>query len=277
MFRGFNLNDFSIESFEEHLTYYEKIGRNLCATYAVKANKSLTDFMLNSTIDVLNATAMKKAWFPIYEDKFDIFISHSHDDEKLAYAIAGYLKETFKLNCFVDGEIWNSADGLIFKLDQLNEPNTNEFDYNKRNQSTSQVHSLLMMAIMQMIDNCDCLFFLNTPKSMPFDIAAKRLSNSPWIFIEIGISKLIQKKRNKARLQTYSSSIVEATLAFDIDTSHLIDLNFDNILEWEDSYNEQKKAISMGQKIRPSTDKSKEIYPLDILYNLFPDKDALWS
>jgi hypothetical protein len=233
--------------------------------------------MLNSAIDVLNATAMKKAWFPIYEDKFDIFISHSHDDEKLAYAIAGYLKETFKLNCFVDGEIWNSADGLIFKLDQLNEPNTNEFDYNKRNLSTSQVHSLLMMAIMQMIDNCECLFFLNTPKSMPFEIAAKRLSNSPWLFIEIGISKLIQKKRNKIRLQTYSSTIVEATLAFEIDTSHLVDLNLNNILEWEDSYNDQKKTIDIRRKICPETDKSKGIYPLYVLYNLFPSKNALWS
>ena len=128
-----------------------------------------------------------------------------------------------------------------------------------------------------MIDNCDCLFFLNTPNSMPIDIAEKRLSKSPWLFIEIGISKLIHKKRNKARLQTYSPTILEASLAFDIDTSHLFDLYFDNISDWEESYKEQKKAIDMGQKIRPSTDKPKGIYPLDVLYNMFPDKNALWS
>ena len=72
-----------------------------------------------------------------------------------------------ELNCFVDGEIWHSADGLIRQLDNLCQPKAVLYNYKKRNLSTSQIHVMLSVAIMQMIDNCEVLFFLNTPNSIP--------------------------------------------------------------------------------------------------------------
>ena len=273
MFRGFNLKDFSTDMFGNHLPYYVKKGEDLCADYTNKTKKDLSDFKIKSC-EILSASAIKDVWFPVYEDKFDIFISHSHDDEKLAYAIAGYINEVFGLNCFVDGKIWSSADGLLFELDQLNQPRTTTFDYKKRNFSTSEIHSLLMIAIMQMINNCECLFFLNTPKSLSIDVTEKKLSESPWLFIEIGISKLIPKGINSARRHNFLSSLTEAVLAFDIDTTHLIDLHFDSISEWEETYKLQKKTLDLGKKINPSKTLS-EIYPLDILYSLYPEQKTL--
>lgn len=267
MYRGFNIVDLNKESFDDEFDDLEAIGRTLCVQYAANAEQNLKNFVIGNGC-ILDGSAVQNHWFPTYINQFDIFISHSHNDESLAYALAGWIKENFDLNCFVDGEIWNSADGLIKRLDCLCQPGVKTYDYKKRNLSTSQIHAMLTIAIMQMIDNCECMFFLNTPESVPIKTGVNDKSLSPWIYLEIGISKIIEKKRNRDRLRCFSSTVVESsTVGFDLNTNHLTDLFKTDFCVWLDSYRNQQDAFDRDNTW--SGEKS-TLYPLDVLYGLFP-------
>ena len=55
------------------------------------------------------------------------------------------------------------------------------YDYNKRNYSTSHVHMMLSTALTMMMDEAECVIFLNTPNALSTkDIVHK--TESPWIF-----------------------------------------------------------------------------------------------
>ena len=56
---------------------------------------------------------------------------------------------------------------------------------------------------MQMIDSCECIIFLNTPNSVkPREVIDKLVS--PWIYSEIGVTKLITKKSiNEHRVKEF--------------------------------------------------------------------------
>lgn len=44
--------------------------------------------------------------------------------------------------------------------------NKENYDYKKRNYSTSHVHTMLTVALSKMIDKTECIFFINTPESL---------------------------------------------------------------------------------------------------------------
>lgn len=48
---------------------------------------------------------MQVSWFP--QIKADVFISHSHSDEKLAIIFAGWLYNAFGLTAFIDSCVWD--------------------------------------------------------------------------------------------------------------------------------------------------------------------------
>ena len=58
---------------------------------------------------------MQANWFP--QIKADIFISHSHKDEDLALALAGWLKVSFGLTAFIDSCVWGYANDLLKMID----------------------------------------------------------------------------------------------------------------------------------------------------------------
>ena len=57
------------------------------------------------------------AVFPTFRK--NVFISHSHDDENLTYAVAGLLKKFFDLTVFIDEYFWGSANGLLKYIDKI--------------------------------------------------------------------------------------------------------------------------------------------------------------
>lgn len=60
--------------------------------------------------------------------KTDFFISHSHSDEKLANMIAGWLNDKFKLNYFIDSNVWGYSDNLIKELNARYRNKRNSMD-----------------------------------------------------------------------------------------------------------------------------------------------------
>lgn len=108
---------------------------------------------------ILDGTKLQENWFPQVDA--DIFISHSHKDEKRAIALAGWIQEIFGLKVFIDSCIWEYSENLLRLIDNHYCLNSDKksYSYEKRNQSTSHVHMMLSSALTMMIDKAECLFF----------------------------------------------------------------------------------------------------------------------
>lgn len=237
MYRGFMLScddDFLYEN--DFYDFYDK-GKRIFDEYKTQVLDSIEYYY---TEDILDGTAIQDDWFP--QIKCDIFISHSHKDENLAIALAGWLWETFRLKAFVDSSIWGYADDLINKL--LEETDDN-YSHNERNNSdliyiTSHVHNMLTVALMKMIDKTECLFFLKTPNSAFFDCTL-----SPWIYTEIGISMMIQKRRPQRPMQ-----ISDSRIAHELDLSHLSEIDYRDLNEWEESNTQGYDALDTLYRLK---------------------------
>lgn len=251
---------FQIEGLSESFGALSAARGRLIHEEQASAMRSSLEAYLNED-GKLDAQALSKAWFPAI--KADVFISHSHNDEAKALRLAGWLKEKFGLTAFIDSAVWNSADALLKMIDNqycLHENGTS-YDYEKRNLSTSHVHVMLTMAITEMIDRCECLFFLNTPESISAGKTIKEgNTSSPWIYAEIAISKTIQKRdlpvgRRSNRALAYDEALNESKgsvpLIHKLDVSHLSKLDEVRLVAWR-------------VKHQPGSDKN----PFDDLYEL---------
>ncbi|MDR0872695.1 MAG: hypothetical protein LBN27_04400 [Prevotellaceae bacterium] len=189
----------------------------------------------------LDGTTMQENWFPQIDA--DIFISHSHNDEKLAIAFSQWLYEQFNLNAFVDSCIWGNSNELLKKIDNEYCLNSNgeTYNYNKRNYSTSHIHMMLSTALSMMIDKTECVIFLNTPNSVKLN-GVFEITESPWIYSEIVITKLIREQtREKHRGEPepmfeserkYFSTKPELKIEYALSKEHLTRLTCKNLKEW---------------------------------------------
>ncbi|OFQ26437.1 hypothetical protein HMPREF2955_05060 [Prevotella sp. HMSC073D09] len=200
--------------------------------------EKISPFLLpNGSID---GSKMQANWFPQIEA--DFFISHSHKDNKLAIALAGWLKITFGLTAFIESCIWGYSNKLLKRIDNTycHNINRNSYNYNKRNYSTSHVYVIFSVALTQMIDNTECLFFQNTPNSITPNATINH-TESPWIYFEIAMSRLIRKKElvkywNVSLVESQEYSSVRRTylkLQYDLATDHLIDIDATTLEKWE--------------------------------------------
>ena len=215
--------------FYDKFNYFYNIGKNDVDKHDSYAQERLDNYI---TEDILDGTAIQDDWFP--QIKCDIFISHSHKDENLAIALAGWLSDTFGLKAFVDSSIWGYADELVEILKKMDE------SFNENNYITSHVHNMLTVALMEMIDKTECLFFLKTPNSTFFDGTL-----SPWIYTEIGISKIIQKRRPQRPMQ-----ISDSRIAYELDLSHLTEIDYRDLNEWEESNTQGYDALDTLYRLK---------------------------
>lgn len=221
MIGGFNCVDFNEQDFEEYESYTS--GNNISFNY-----------ITNGKID---ARKIQSNVFPSVSA--DVFISHSHNDEELAKRLAGYLENELGLTCFLDGRVWGSADGILQEIDEdycakHRYPDHTIYSYSLRNLSTSYVHVMLSNALMQVMDACKFIFFLNTPASIDSESAVNDPeTNSPWLYLELSILKYMQRKYptlQKSLIRESKESLIPATFpAVGID--ELFELTKD-MLEW---------------------------------------------
>ena len=242
MYRGFNLL-LDKNYFKEDFEYLQGVGLDRLSCQKTTIEKIINSFVRDD--GSLDGSMMQANWFP--QIKADIFISHSHKDKDLAHALAGWLKETFGLTAFIDSCVWGCANELLKLIDNryCRNEHRRTYDYEKRNSSTSHVHMMLSVALTQMIDNTECLFFLNTPNSITPDTIINQ-TESPWIYSEIAMSRLIRKKELKEyRVMEYNESLKtfskdeKLKIQYDLPTNHLVDINADDLNEWERRYKKQ--------------------------------------
>ena len=108
------------------------------------------------------------------------------------------------LTCFLDSTIWNSADKLIASIDKeyCRTSDKNHYDYHKRNISTSHVHAMLSMAMLEAIDRSECCIFIKSNASVPLGDGIKEQTLSPWIYEENLFMSKICRKRSQRLLRT---------------------------------------------------------------------------
>ena len=253
MYKAFQL-DFS--TFDKTtLKVYLGEGRKLYDRNKKAVQKSLSSYL--DPDGLLNASRIEEDWFPQSDFPFDLFLSHSHKDEDIMIALAGYLNKKLGLNSFIDSQLWGYCGALQLNVDKSccrHDDVNNTWNYNDRNISTSYVHNLLMVALTKMMDSTECFFFAKTPSSSIKSQTTQTLS--PWIYSELSISKMLrpQPKReekvvlfeNNIRLKTFS---LESQMKFTPPMDHLIKLSWHDIKDWVGTVNQYHP-----------------IHPLDVLY-----------
>lgn len=254
MFTGFNLKGLDTA----FLSSYKGAGEAGFNKQRNYIQKELDRFVLND--GSLDGSALQDDWFP--EVKADIFLSHSHGDQKLTMAFAAMLKDQFGLNAFIDSCVWGYADDLLKKIDDVYCKNKkgDMYDYGQRNFSTSHVHMMLASALTKMMDKSECLIFVNTPNSITTRDAVEHKTKSPWIYSEIATSLVLRKKKPERHELLIKSAIFEAAqkkldIVYNVDLDHLTSLSTSDLSDW---YNQFRIESQIGQ--RP--------HALDILYRV---------
>lgn len=162
--------------------------------------------VINPDDGIIDGDALRKAIFPVNSQKeplyFDVFISHSHNDIESAKILAAYLRNKLGMSPFIDNYIWGSADGLLHEIDNdyCRISGMNSYNYDKRNFSTSHVHTMLSMAIMEMIARCKCFIFIESGASINLNIlnSSGRKTQSPWLFQELQYVNMLSVSLSKA-------------------------------------------------------------------------------
>ena len=162
------------------------------------------------------------------------------------------MQENLDLKVFVDSAVWGYFDTLSKGIDRST----------GLSNAVSHAHMMLTMALMKMIDRTECLFFLNTPKSINLDEEFNARTYSPWLYTEIGISRMIEKKEPE-RYESFSEEnaqekkLLENSMLYKTDISHLTTLNCKRLNVWmsccQDTYD----------------------HPLDVLYDLYPPEKSI--
>ena len=252
MYARFNLNPEN-----RNWSEYINTGRSIH-----RKNKEQIEFSLDkfkNADESLDAQKIIDNWFP--EIKADVFLSHSHKDENTVIGFAGWLKEAFGLDSFMDSEVWGYSDDLLKAIDDKYCRNNccGTYNYEMRNRSTSHVHMILSTALMNMIDRCECIIFMNTPNSYkPKDyFHDEGKTESPWIYSEISMTKTLRQRtpwEHRPKITTENRLQVVAKgeglrIEYPIDVFHLTPLNIEDLNNW-------------------IKQKNNKPHPLDVLYEM---------
>lgn len=194
----------------------------------------------------------------IIEDNFPniknahVFISHSHLDKKYALFLRYYLKKYLKLNCFIDSLVWYNAFDLLKNVDDyFSKKGEHLYDYDKRNQTTSNIFIMLANALSYMIDKCPIVIFIsseNSQVSYQDSMVLQDKTYSPWLFHEISMVHLLPRKEPPSPFTTESrqskiASDLRLKIEYPIGVSDLPTLTFDILNQIENEIKEDNEII----------------------------------
>lgn len=182
----------------------------------------------------MDATKNEKDWFP--KTNVHVFLSHSHADEDLVKDFADYLYEHYKITSFIDSTVWRYADDLLEQINKkfcmYKDSNGKPmYDHTKAKRSAAQVYLLPQGALAKMIDQCECLIFINTPNSLNIsDVKGKEKTASAWIYSELLMASTFParslKDYRKDQMMHYATS---ESMVFEPQLSSFIDLEADDL------------------------------------------------
>lgn len=189
---------------------------------------------------ILDGNKMIETYFP--NVNADIFISHSHKDINKAKEFAKEIYRRTGLVSFIDSLAWENVDNLFISTHKDKVPD-------------KYAYMMLNTALLNMIDKCECLFFLNTPNSFNNE---SNSTFSPWIYSELSMANVIEKKIPKRILKcnqhlieqsmesmTFSSKNLKITLKPKVDK--LSKCKYETIKTWLDCCEKNKKLSNLDE------------------------------
>jgi len=253
MFAGFNLSigksffDSEPKSYED----YQAIGVNHLSSQKAVYERTVEEYIVNKIVD---GSKVQEDWFP--EISADIFLSHAHADKELANALAGWLNDTFRLECFVDSNIWGYAGSLLESLNikysdkRSNPTGGNLYNHESCNKVSQHVNIMLNIALQKMVDKVETVFLLNTSNSIKISEDDKTVNKtySPWIYSELVCSEIVNKKplhyyRYNTELyhsfnesQKFSALDESMTISYNAPIKHLIEIDETILVKWSKDY-----------------------------------------
>lgn len=146
---------------------------------------------------ILNGSTIKDIYFPtttLSGTKYDFFISHSHNNEEEAIVLANWLECYYNCSCFIDSLAWKSSDELLREIDDVYcyKQHSKTYDYKKRNFTTSHVHAILSMALLETIINSRYCIFIESDESISLRNGLNKKTFSPWLYEEIKYMTILQ-------------------------------------------------------------------------------------
>lgn len=182
---------------------------------------------------MIDAKKLNQVWYPQLTS--DVFISHSHKDVYKAKKLANILYEKFGLIAFVDSYVWQSCDVLLQRLDKkhcvLEYDDNGEviFNYDQCMFSSSHVHMMLAVSLMQIINSAKSIFVLDTDQSL-FDMNGNIKTSSPWIFFELALANLLIDK--EPVFEHTASMQKRLNVCYPVDLKHLLPLGKNELIKW---------------------------------------------
>lgn len=216
MFRPYQIKSKEIESLVSRLDHVTSICYNReYGKFSSTINELLKERFNSQRLvkSLANGSRLQELSFPSGEisHNFDVFISHSHQDEEkkqLITKLASYLYGRYGIRCFVDSEYWAYCNEIIKEVNseigkhkeytlsngkKLTTSNTSDLLY-----VASNVYAMLSMAIMRMIDNIPCVIFVDSEESISYIQNANgeigEITRSPWIYEEINYINSLKEK-----------------------------------------------------------------------------------
>ena len=212
---------------------------------------------------ILNGQKIMDDWFG--QVKADVFISHSHRDDEDVHGLSGWLYQNFGLVSFIDADAWGYCDDLIKDIDQVYSIKNGKLDYSSIRESAAHVHVMLMSALTKMINQTECLIFLDSDQSISARDTIYK-TRSPWIYNELLISSMIRPqsinrksfciKDSRILLEQRTFSATEMSIDYPAVFQHMKDLSGIELRNWFKCYNQY----------RGTTATSYHEFPLDVLY-----------
>lgn len=207
---------------------------------------------------VLSGSDIESNWFPKLMNH--VFISHSHQDEDLALALAGALKHWMELDAFVDSSVWGyyaDLQKLIYqKITSLRGEVYGVQRAELEDSIVSHVHCMLTKSLVQMMDQCECLIFLNTPSSIGIrDVRGmSHETYSPWIYTEVEVSRFLRTHEDSRRpkMRKFAESVeglamdeaIRDIISYPLNLDHFGKVDSDGVWKWICAGNKAVRAES---------------------------------
>ena len=244
MYRGFSLkiSDKDIDSLIDYQNNYffrqdirDALRRKIVASYSIDANE------------------LKNDWFPTISS--DVFLSHSHRDIELAKKIAHILGK-LRLGTFIDSEVWGYSDDLVKQIEEQYYPYG---AFHVHDKIVAHVNIMLASALTKMLNNTECIIFLNTPNSIvPAGYSNANKTDSPWIYHELFTTSILPVnapiRKSRYRPGTVVNEAAQPHILHTPPLDHLTDLDDSDFSKWINGA------------------RSSRYHSLDVLYNLNPLK-----
>lgn len=205
---------------------------------------------------VLSGCDIESNWFPQLMNH--VFISHSHQDEDLALALAGALKYWMRLDAFVDSSVWgyyaDLQESIYQEVTSLRGEVYGAQRLELENSIVSHVHCMLTKSLIQMMDQCECLIFLNTPSSIGIrDVrGTSQETYSPWIYTEVEVSRFLRAHEDPRRpkMRKFAESVeglamrTRDIISYPLNLDHMTKVDTDGVWKWICAGNKAVRAES---------------------------------